>query len=144
MIENTNFFISDPLGSKLLTHLWLNFSHLSECKFKRNFAGNVNPIHSCGARNGATDHYILRSLQKRWTFPLRISLVYELFSLLKKSVMENFIFCAVVAKILFLFLRISTIYDVPHFFQIYNHLMFNGPFFLITVINSKKHDASSF
>ena len=38
----------------------------------------------------------------------------------------------------------GTYYDVPHFFQIYNHLIFNGPFFLITVINSKKHDASSF
>ena len=45
---------------KLLTRLQLNFSHLNEHKFRRNFRDTVNLMCSCSAGIEATDHYLLR------------------------------------------------------------------------------------
>ena len=46
-IGSSSYKIYDPLGIKLLTRLWLGFSHLSEHKFRRNFADSLNPLCSC-------------------------------------------------------------------------------------------------
>ena len=42
-IGNSTYKIYDPLGTKLLTRLRLGFSHLSEQKFRHNFANSLNP-----------------------------------------------------------------------------------------------------
>ena len=46
-IGNSTHKIYDPLGIKLLTRLRLGFSHLSEHKFRHNFADSLNPLCSC-------------------------------------------------------------------------------------------------
>ena len=46
-IRPTGKSIFDLLGIKLLTRLLLGFSHLSEQKFRHNFAGSLNPLFSC-------------------------------------------------------------------------------------------------
>ena len=46
-IGNSTHKIHDPLGIKLLNRLWLGFSHLSEHKFRDNFADSLNPLCSC-------------------------------------------------------------------------------------------------
>ena len=58
--ENSTFSISDPLGLKLLTRLWLNFRHLIEHKFRHNIRDTVHPRCSCGAGIETTDHYLFR------------------------------------------------------------------------------------
>ena len=47
VIKNSSFSISDPLGLKLLTLLWLNFSHLNEHNFRYNFRDTVNSMSLC-------------------------------------------------------------------------------------------------
>ena len=42
-IGNSTYKIYDPLAMKLLTRLRLGFSHLSEHKFRHNFADSLNP-----------------------------------------------------------------------------------------------------
>ena len=45
---------------KLLTCLWLNFSHLHKHRFRHDFRDTTNPMCSCGAVIETTDHYLLR------------------------------------------------------------------------------------
>ena len=42
----STYKIYELLGIKLVTRLWLGFSHLSEHKFKHNFADSLNPLYS--------------------------------------------------------------------------------------------------
>ena len=46
-IGNRTYKIYDPLEIKLLARLRLDFSHLSEHKFRHNFADSLNPLCSC-------------------------------------------------------------------------------------------------
>ena len=46
---NSTFTIYDPLETMLLTRLSLGFSHLSERKFRHNFAESLNPLRSCSS-----------------------------------------------------------------------------------------------
>ena len=59
-IENSTYKIYDPLGIKSLTRLRLGFSHLSEHKFRHNFAGSLNPLCSCSLETESTLHFFLR------------------------------------------------------------------------------------
>ena len=58
--ENSVFAIHDDNGIKLLTRLGLNFSHLSEHKFRHNFLDTLNPMCSCGSEPETTAHFLLR------------------------------------------------------------------------------------
>ena len=42
--EISFFAIHDTKGLKLLTHVWLNFSHLNEHKFRHDFRDTVDPM----------------------------------------------------------------------------------------------------
>ena len=53
-IGNSTYKIYDSLGIKLLTRLQLGFSHLSEHKFRHNFADSINPLCSCSLENEST------------------------------------------------------------------------------------------
>ena len=57
---NSTYKIYDPLGIKLLTRLRLGFSHLSEHKFRHNFADSLNPLCSCSWETESTLHFFLR------------------------------------------------------------------------------------
>ena len=59
-IGNSTYKIYDPLGIKLLTRLWLGFSHLFEHKFRHNFADSLNPLCSCSLVTESTLHFFLR------------------------------------------------------------------------------------
>ena len=59
-IGNSTYKIYDPLGIKLLTRLRLGFSHLSEHKFRHNFADSLNPLCSCSLETESTLHFFLR------------------------------------------------------------------------------------
>ena len=56
---NKTYKIYDPLGIKLLTRLRLGFSHLSEHKFRRNFADSLNPLCSCSLETESKLHFFL-------------------------------------------------------------------------------------
>ena len=58
--ENSVFGVSDIYGTKLLTRLKLNFSHLNEHKFRHSFNNTINPMWNCGAVTETTIHYLLR------------------------------------------------------------------------------------
>ena len=49
-----------PLGIKLLTRLRLGFSHLSEHKFRHNFADPLNPLCFCSLETEFTLYFYLR------------------------------------------------------------------------------------
>ena len=49
----------DPLGIQLLSRLRLGFSHLSEHKFRHNFADSLNLLCSCSLENESTVHFFL-------------------------------------------------------------------------------------
>ena len=53
-IGNSTHKIYDLLGIKLLTRLRLGFSHLSEHKFRHNFADSLNPLCSCSLETEST------------------------------------------------------------------------------------------
>ena len=53
-IGHSTHKISDPLRIKLLTRLRLGFSHLSEHKFKYNFADSLSPLCSCSLETEST------------------------------------------------------------------------------------------
>ena len=53
------FYMRNILGLKL-THPRLNFTHLNEHKFQKNFKDTSNPLCSCGFEPETTDHYLLR------------------------------------------------------------------------------------
>ena len=56
-IGNSTYKIYDPLGIKLLTGLRHGFSHLSEYKFRHNFAYSLNPLCSCSLETESTLHF---------------------------------------------------------------------------------------
>ena len=57
---NSTYKIYDPLGIKLLARLRLGFNHLSEHKFRHNFADSLNPSCSCSLETESTLHFFLR------------------------------------------------------------------------------------
>ena len=65
-IGNSTYKIYDPLGIKLLTRLQLGFSHLSEHKFRHNFADSINPLCSCSLENEST-HSIYSLRRQNYT-----------------------------------------------------------------------------
>ena len=56
----STYQIYDPLGIKLSTGLRLGFSHLSEHKFRHNFADSMNPLCYCSLETESTLHFFLR------------------------------------------------------------------------------------
>ena len=52
--------IHDPADVKLLSRLWLKFSHLNDRKFRHNFKDALNPMFDCGSETETTDHFFLR------------------------------------------------------------------------------------
>ena len=54
------FSVHDAQGVKLLSRLRLNFSHLNEHKFRRNFKECVSPMCGCGLKIESTQHFFLR------------------------------------------------------------------------------------
>ena len=54
---NSTYKIYDPLGIKLLSRLRLGFSHLSEHKFRHNFADSLNPFCSGSLETKSTLHF---------------------------------------------------------------------------------------
>ena len=59
-IANSTYKIYDPLGIKLLTRLRLGLCHLSEHKFRHNFADSLNPLCCCSLETESTLHFFLR------------------------------------------------------------------------------------
>ena len=53
------FLIHAPVGVKLLTRLWLQFSHLNEHKFRHSSKDCVSPMCNCGAEIETTSHFFL-------------------------------------------------------------------------------------
>ena len=51
--------ITDAIGIKLITRLYLDFSHLHEHKFKHNFQDMLNPLCSCSIEVKFTPHCFL-------------------------------------------------------------------------------------
>ena len=56
---NSFFGVSDFYSLKLLTPLRLNFSHLNEHKFRRNFNDTINSMCNCSAATETTIHSLL-------------------------------------------------------------------------------------
>ena len=54
-----SFAIHDPAGVKLLSRLWLKFSHLNKHKFRHNFKDAPSPMCDCGSETETTDHFFL-------------------------------------------------------------------------------------
>ena len=57
--QRSLFLIHDPVGVKILTRLRLQFSHLNEHKFRRNFKNCVIPMCDYGAETETTSHFFL-------------------------------------------------------------------------------------
>ena len=55
----STYIIHDPVGIKLLTRLQVRFSHLSEQKFRHNFADLLSPLKSCSSETESTLHSFL-------------------------------------------------------------------------------------
>ena len=53
------FSIHDPVGVKLLTRLWLQFSHFNGHKSRHNFKDCVSPMCDCGAETETISHFFL-------------------------------------------------------------------------------------
>ena len=58
--ENSVFAIHGTKGLKRLTRVRLNFSHLSEYKFRHDFRDTVDPMCKCGVETETTLHFLLR------------------------------------------------------------------------------------
>ena len=58
--QRSLFSIHDPVGVKLPTRFWLQFSHLNEHKFRHNFKDCVSPKCDCGAETETTSHFFFR------------------------------------------------------------------------------------
>ena len=56
---NCPYRIHNPVGIRLLSHLRLGLSHLSEHKFRHNFADCVNLLCSCSIKPETTLHFFL-------------------------------------------------------------------------------------
>ena len=52
--------IHDPADFKLLSRLWLKFSHLNDHKFRHNFKDAPNSMCDCGSETETADHFFLR------------------------------------------------------------------------------------
>ena len=76
--ENTTFSISDPLGLKLLTRRWLNFSHLNQHKFRYGFRDTANVLCFSGAGIEAIDHYFLRCQNFAFVWLNFLNSIFEL------------------------------------------------------------------
>ena len=59
-LENSLYYVHDPIGVKLLSQLRLEFNHLNEHKFRRDFNDTVNPMRPCGTDEETTEHFLLR------------------------------------------------------------------------------------
>ena len=57
--QRSLFSIHEPVGVKLLTRLWQQFSHLNEHHFHHNSKDCVSPICDCGAATETTSHFFL-------------------------------------------------------------------------------------
>ena len=57
--RNSSNVLNNPLGLKLLTRLWIGFSHLKEHKFKHNFQDSVDALCSCRNEIESTVHCFL-------------------------------------------------------------------------------------
>ena len=55
--ERSSFSIHDPTGVKLLTRLWLKFSHFNEHKFRHDFKDTVVAMCDCGTETETTGHF---------------------------------------------------------------------------------------
>ena len=55
--EISLFSIHDPTGVKLLTRLWLKFSHFNEHKFRHDFKDTVVAMCDCGTETETTGHF---------------------------------------------------------------------------------------
>ena len=53
------FYISDPLGVKLLTRLHLQFSHLNEPRSGHGFSDTINPVCASGNELETTEQLLL-------------------------------------------------------------------------------------
>ena len=73
--KNKNLSIYDPLGTKLLNTLRVDFSHLNEHKFRHNFADTLNPLCSCSLETESTAHFFLRC---RYYNSIRMTIMNEL------------------------------------------------------------------
>ena len=60
--ENKIFNIHDEDGIKLLTRLRLGFGHLSEHKFRHDFADTLNPLCPCSIENETTMHFFCAAI----------------------------------------------------------------------------------
>ena len=58
--ERSLFSIHDPTGVRLLTRLWLKFSHLNEHTFCHNLQDTVVAMCDCGTETETTEHFFLR------------------------------------------------------------------------------------
>ena len=58
--QRSSFSIHNPVGVKLLTRLWLQFSHLNEHKFRHYSKEWFIPMCDCGAETKITSHFFLR------------------------------------------------------------------------------------
>ena len=58
-LGNDTYGIFDQLGVRLLNRLRLGSSHLSEHKFRYNFADTLNPLCSCSLETKNKEHYFL-------------------------------------------------------------------------------------
>ena len=59
--QKSPFAIHDPysVGIKLLSRLWLKFSHVNKHKFCQNFKDAPSPMCDCGSEAETTDHFFL-------------------------------------------------------------------------------------
>ena len=59
-LENSLYYVHDPIGVKLLSRLRLQFTHLNEYKFIHGFNDTVNPMCPCGTDVETTEYFLLR------------------------------------------------------------------------------------
>ena len=59
-LENSLYYVHNPIGVKLLSQLRLEFNHLNKHKFRRDFNDTVNPMRPCGTDEETTEHFLLR------------------------------------------------------------------------------------
>ena len=55
--QKSSFAIHDPAGVKLLSTLWLKFSHLNEQKFRHNCKDALSSMCDCGSETETTDYF---------------------------------------------------------------------------------------
>ena len=63
-LGNSYFSIDKPVGSKLLTRLWIQLSHLSENKFKHKISNLINPFCFCSLEVESITYFFLHCFCK--------------------------------------------------------------------------------